>query len=548
MHCNLLIVDDEPNIVQSIRRVLHKEKYNVFTASGATEALLTLESNPIDVVVSDHRMPEMTGVKFLAEVSKRHPHTVRLMLSGEADMNVMMDAINEGNIFKFISKPWSDCNLRSVVREAANLALAAKLDPATGWLTKKSFSEKITQCLHKSQVVVVVGELRNASTAWGLLSQQQQRLLAGEIENRCRQRCELELPMASFDGGLIGFTTKRGLTEATLIDLADYLSLPVDIDGRLIAISVGLGYAESIAEDREGSQVISRAMLALNSVDYKASSPVAGFTVKSAIDLQMREQLEQDMQESLVNDEFFIMLQPQVSAQSHLIVGAEALIRWQHPRLGLIAPFKFIDIAERTGFINTLGFWVMKETTRMLKLLLDNEVDAVRMSFNVSPIQLIYSEMTDAWLSYLRQFANYHPQAISRLEFEVTESAVMTDPVRALRILRQLKDLGARIALDDFGTGHSSLAQLNKLPIDVLKFDRSLILHVETDAKSRTLVTHLSNMAADLNLETVAEGVETPFQIDFCTALGFDTIQGYAFYKPMLFAELETVLGGQRNE
>ncbi|MFT4862215.1 MAG: EAL domain-containing protein (putative c-di-GMP-specific phosphodiesterase class I) [Pseudohongiellaceae bacterium] len=184
----------------------------------------------------------------------------------------------------------------------------------------------------------------------------------------------------------------------------------------------------------------------------------------------------------------------------------------------------------------------------MLKLLLDKDIEKVRMSFNVSPIQLIYSEMTDTWLSFLRQFASNHPQAIGRLEFEVTESAVMTDPVRALKILAQLKDLGARIALDDFGTGHSSLAQLNKLPIDVLKFDRSLILHVETDAKSRTLVTHLSNMAADLHLETVAEGVETPFQIEFCTALGFDMIQGYAFYKPMLFDELEKVVGGQCNE
>jgi predicted signal transduction protein with EAL and GGDEF domain len=360
VHCNLLIVDDEPNIVRSIRRVLHKEKYNVFTASGATEALLTLESNLIDVVVSDHRMPEMTGVKFLAEVSKRHPQTVRLMLSGEADINVMMDAINEGNIFKFICKPWSDSNLRNVVREAANLALAAKLDPTTGWLTKKSFSDKITQRLNRSRVVVVVGELRNASTAWGLLSQPQQRLLADEIEKRCRQRCELELPMASFDGGLIGFTTKHGLAEETLIELADYLALPVDIDGRLIAISVGLGYAESSAADREGMDVIARAMMALNSVDYKAKSPVAGYTEKSGIDLRMREELEQDMQESLVKNEFFLMLQPQVNAQSHLIVGAEALIRWQHPKFGLIAPFKIIDIAERTGFINPLGFWVIK--------------------------------------------------------------------------------------------------------------------------------------------------------------------------------------------
>jgi EAL domain-containing protein (putative c-di-GMP-specific phosphodiesterase class I)/DNA-binding response OmpR family regulator len=543
-------VDDEPNIVSSIRRVLYKEKdkYNVFTASGASEALLTLDSNLIDVVVSDHRMPEMTGVKFLAEVSRRHPQTIRLMLSGEADIHVMVAAINEGNIFKFIGKPWSDSNLRDVVREAANLAMASKLDPTTGWLTKKSFCGKITQRLIISPLTVVVVELRNASAAWGFLSQAQQRALATELEQRCRKLCELALPMASFDGGLIAFATSAGLAEETLIELADQLSVPVDIDGRLVAIQVGLGFSESLIEDRVGSEVISRAMTALNAIDYKANNSVSGYTAKSGIDLRMREQLERDMQDGLVNDEFFLLLQPQVNARTHRIEGAEALIRWQHGEFGLIAPFKFIDIAERTGFIKHIGFWVMKETTRVLQHLLKTGVATVRVSFNVSPVQLIYSETTEIWLSYLSQFAISYPEAIGRLELEVTESAVMTNPRRASQILGQLKDLGVRIALDDFGTGHSSLAQFNKLPIDVLKFDRSLIQHVETDLKNQTLVTHLVNMASDLELETVAEGVETPYQIDFCRALGFSLIQGYAFFKPMLASEFYQVIGDQGDE
>ncbi len=546
MHCSLLIVDDEPNIISSIRRVLHKDKYIVYTATDATAALTTLDANPIDVVVSDHRMPEMTGVKFLAEVSKRHPHTVRLMLSGEADMDVMVDAINEGNIFKFISKPWSDTNLRNVVREAAELALSSKLDATTGWLTKKSFTDRLTQCISDRRAMVVVGELRNASATWGSLQPRERQTMANEIERRCAEVCELLVPMASFEAGLIAFATRADLPEQQLIELADRLSLPLEIDSRLVAIQVGLGYCASSLADNKGSKVIDRAMIALNSVDYKAQYSVAGFTAKTAVDLRMREQLERDMQQALSSDEFFLMLQPQVNARSHRVEGAEALIRWQHKEFGLVAPFKFIDIAERTGFINQMGFWVMRETTNVLRRILDMQIDNVRVSFNVSPVQLIYSEMNTAWLAYIEQFAREYPQAISRLELEVTESAVMTDPHRALQILSQLKAIGARIALDDFGTGHSSLAQLNKLPIDVLKFDRSLIQHVETDHKSKTLVTHLANMAKELSLETVAEGVETSYQIDFCTQLGFDMIQGYAFYKPMGVDDLAQTLSGQR--
>ncbi len=548
MHCNLLIVDDEPNIVSAIRRALHKEKYNVFTATGAREALLTLESHPIDVVVSDHRMPEMTGVKFLAEVNKRHPQTIRLMLSGEADVDVMVDAINDGNIFKFINKPWSDSNLREVVREAASVALASKLDPTTGWLTGKSFCDRVTQHLQGGKLVVVVGELRNAPTSWGLLSQSQQRLLAKELERRCSECFELTLPMTSFKDGLIGFATKANHAEEAWLDLADRLAVPVDIDGRLIATQVGLGFCESTEADKEGEELVSRAMIALNSIDYKANKIVAGYTEKSGADLRLREKLEQDMQDALLNDDFFLMFQPQVDVKTHRIIGAEALIRWQHKELGLVAPFKFIDIAERTGLINQMGFWVMRETTNILRRLLEADIGDVRISFNVSPIQLIHSETTEIWLSFLEQYARKYPQAIGRLEFEVTESALMTDPDRALKILKKLKDLGVRIALDDFGTGHSSLAQLNKLPIDVLKFDRSLLQHVETNAKSRTLVTHLANMASDLHLETVAEGVETPYQIEFCTQLGFDMIQGYAFFKPVVASELHTLLKGQGRE
>lgn len=548
MHCNLLIVDDEPNILSSLRRVLHKDEYSVFTASGGEEALATLAENPIDVVMSDHRMPHMSGVQFLAEVSKRHPKTVRLMLSGEADMGVMVDAINDGNIFKFVSKPWSDDKLREVVREAADLAMAARLDPTTQWLTKECFSSYVSQEFTCKTLRLVVGELRNASITWGLLSQEQQRLLAVEIENRCRLVFDLALPMANFGNGLFAFATESTGDDSPFKELSKRLSVPVEIDDRLIAIQVALGYSDSRMDDETVNDLVDRALTALNSIGHKSQTLIAGYTEKTGADLRMREQLERDMKAAMDNDNFYLEMQPQVDTKTHQIEGAEALIRWQHKDFGSVPPFKFIDIAERTGFINQMGFWVMKETTNVLKLLLSSGFESIRVSFNVSPVQLIYSEITETWLSYLENFAKEYPQAISRLELEVTESAVMTDPARAFDILTQLKGLGARIALDDFGTGHSSLAQLSKLPIDVLKFDRSLIQHIETDVKSRTLLTHLAKMSTALNLETVAEGVETDYQIGFCTDLGFNLIQGYAFYKPVKVETLIQLMKAQVND
>ena len=170
----------------------------------------------------------------------------------------------------------------------------------------------------------------------------------------------------------------------------------------------------------------------------------------------------------------------------------------------------------------------------------------VRLSFNVSPKQFASGTM-GAWVTVLRQYAAEQPELMKRLELEVTESTVMACADTARGLLEEFKSLGIRIAMDDFGTGHSSLAQLKGMPLDVLKLDRSLIQDIDDDERSLTLVRHLANMASDLNLEVIAEGVETDSQVQLCKEIGCDLIQGFAFYKPLEVDDFFRVLRSERH-
>lgn len=241
------------------------------------------------------------------------------------------------------------------------------------------------------------------------------------------------------------------------------------------------------------------------------------------------------MRLALPRNEFFLELQPQVSSLDHSIRGIESLCRWLHPSKGKISPEIFIDLAEQTGFINRLGRWVVEQGCATLNELNKLGIRDIRLSVNVSPRQ--FSQR--AWVDSVLSFLDTQEIGADQLELEITESSVMENAEHALKIISELSERGVRIAMDDFGTGHSSLGQINKLPIDVLKLDRSLIIDVESNQRSRSLLRNLLSLAHDLGFETIAEGVETAGQADLCRQYGCDLIQGYYFYKPMTIDKIK---------
>ncbi|BAL26817.1 EAL domain-containing protein [Azoarcus sp. KH32C] len=243
--------------------------------------------------------------------------------------------------------------------------------------------------------------------------------------------------------------------------------------------------------------------------------------------------LERKLRGALKRGEFELWYQPQFASADGRLTGMEALIRWRHGEDGLIPPVRFIPIAEETGIILDIGNWVLGEACRQARAWLDEGLPPLRMSVNLSVRQLRDATIVDT-VKHALADSGLDP---SLLELEITESSVMERPGEAIALLQHLKDLGLQLAIDDFGTGHSSLSYLKLFPLDHLKIDRSFVSDIEHDANDAMIVAAAVSLAHNLGLTVIAEGVETPVQIERLRELGCDELQGYLFSKPLPVAE-----------
>ena len=266
-----------------------------------------------------------------------------------------------------------------------------------------------------------------------------------------------------------------------------------------------------------------------------------GFALFGAHDggpAEARLNLELELRTAIDAGQFVLHYQPRVDVLSGLAVGMEALVRWQHPQRGLLAPGHFIAIAEETGLIVPMGAWVLRQAGLTLKRLQRAGATGLTMSVNVSARQFKNPRLVDE-VAEMLALAGCMPHQI---ELELTESAVMEQPDLAEATMRRLKALGVRLAMDDFGTGYSSLAALKRFPVDCVKIDRSFVNDIPGDAGDAALTRAIIAMGHSLGLHVVAEGVERPDQLDFLHREGCDEYQGYWFAKPMPESELTELL------
>jgi diguanylate cyclase (GGDEF)-like protein/PAS domain S-box-containing protein len=251
--------------------------------------------------------------------------------------------------------------------------------------------------------------------------------------------------------------------------------------------------------------------------------------------VQMRLLIETELKAALKNGELRVFYQPQISLANRTLKGAEALVRWQHPRLGLVSPAYFINVAEETGLIAEVGDWVLKETCHQVKAWLDKGHEKRVFAVNVSPKQLVYNDLFESVMQALSE-SGMSPEC---LEIEITESALMTVSEHATSQFEQLRGLGVRIAIDDFGTGYSSLAYLKNLPLDVLKIDKQFVDDIPHNEAGMQIVNTIIAMAHQLQLKVLAEGVETETQRDFLALRGCDFYQGYLMSPPVSAEDFE---------
>lgn len=249
--------------------------------------------------------------------------------------------------------------------------------------------------------------------------------------------------------------------------------------------------------------------------------------------------LEQDLRQALMKKEFVPFLQPIVALPSRDIIGFEALIRWNHPERGIVGPFEFVPVAERTGVVQLLDTMMIEKACEALPdLLAAAGHDNIYVAVNLSGINFESTDMLSG-ISNILKLYNTDPKHI---RLEITESALIDDPEGAEDILKGLKDLGLKIALDDFGTGYSSLSYLHKFSIDTIKIDRAFVDKIDQNPKSLDIVRAIIGLAKTFKLETVAEGIERDEEAVAVGSLGCDRGQGYYFSKPVSIDEAKKLL------
>jgi diguanylate cyclase (GGDEF)-like protein len=253
--------------------------------------------------------------------------------------------------------------------------------------------------------------------------------------------------------------------------------------------------------------------------------------------------LENMLRKALIQEELVLHYQPLIDLKKNSVIGVEALIRWQHPELGLLSPAHFISVAELSGLIIPIGQWVLKTACRQIKTWQKRLDQNISISVNLSARQFQQSDLVDEIRAALHE-TGINPSA---LELEITESNAMQNAENTIYILRELKALGVRIAMDDFGTGYSSLNYLKRFPIDTLKLDKMFVKDIETDTSDAAIVSAVISMAHSLKLKVVAEGVETEQQLAFLQEQKCDRIQGYLFSAPLSADELEAYLIERRS-
>jgi diguanylate cyclase (GGDEF)-like protein/PAS domain S-box-containing protein len=323
----------------------------------------------------------------------------------------------------------------------------------------------------------------------------------------------------------------------------DELTRPMTIDNEELHITPSIGISLCPQDGRDAQELLKHADAALYQAKRMGRATYRFFT--EALNENARERLnvERLLRKAIANDEFELYFQPQVLLGNGQIIGAEGLIRWNQPGIGLVTPGKFIPIAENSNLIVQIGNWVMQQACRQARLWQDKGFN-LKVSFNVSARQFMHPAEL---LGSLRAALTQSGVDARRIGVELTES-LLIDPQQMGDVLQEISVLGVQLALDDFGTGFSSLSYLRRFPIDILKIDQSFVSNADTDEDDAEMVKTIIGMAHNLRMKLVAEGVETARQAELLTEQGCEVAQGYHFSRPLTVTDFEALLRRQSGQ
>ncbi len=326
--------------------------------------------------------------------------------------------------------------------------------------------------------------------------------------------------------------------------IIDAIEEPIVLGGYDFHTTTSIGISLYPEDGEEAEVLLKHADTAMYAAKSEGKSGFRFFDLEMNRRAMARVEVERDLRRAIQQEEFELYFQPKFCLETQRLCGMEVLIRWQHPRYGMVMPDYFIPVAEETALIVPLGEWVIRATCRQLAKWHKEGLPLHRIAINLSILQVESDAFVDTTEAILKEFA-IPPELI---EFELTESMVLRNPGRSAKVLQRLRKLGIHLALDDFGTGYSSLAYLRQLPLDAIKIDRSFIQNVPESSEDNQIVRMIIALGKSAQMIVVAEGVETPLQRDCLAALGCDFLQGFLFSPPVNCREIEEIMRHHATE
>jgi len=563
----ILIIDDDEQIRQLLLDIL-SAIYDCREVSSAEDALGVLGRESFDLVISDINMGGMSGLELVPHVHAISPDSIVLMISGQSNIETAIEAMHAG-AFDYVMKPLEIRQVEAAVERALKQCLLlrekksykdqlenllkqrtaevnrlAYYDTLTELPNRTLFEDRLAQAVALAQrtgktlavLFISFDQLKKVNDTLGHALGDH---LLKEVAARVRACVSESDTVARFGGDLAVMLSQiEGAEDVVEIIgcIRENLNRSLRLDGQELFATASVGVSMFPDDGQESNSLIKNAGAALYLAKKSGGNAYQFYTPDMHARASKRFALETSLRHAVDNEEFLIHYQPRVAIDSLQIVGVEALVRWQHPELGLVSPAEFIPLAEETGLILPLGEWVLRTACKQNRKWQDKGFPAMSVGVNISARQFQQQHLAETVIRILDEVG----LAPRFLELELTESSIMSNV--AVDVLTGLKRQGVTVSVDDFGTGFSSLSYLKRLPINALKIDQSFVRDLTTDPDDAALVMAIVTLAHNLRLRVVAEGVETEEQLRFLRLLRCDEIQGYLISKPLPVEALEKLL------
>ena len=570
-HSRFNKVEDNPTIIRLLKRTSPVEEtmptlavLELFQGNPEIFAIPVVnEDNIPSGVVDRHTFVEsfikpytreIYGKKKISDFMNKSPIVVDKETSIDDIARIIIDAGMQHMVSGFIATDngqyigianGHDLLNEITQRKQANLFYLAHFDQLTKLPNRVLFLDRLTMaiiesCRQKTQVGLLFIDLDNFKHFNDSMGHGFGDKLLSTVASRlssCARECDT-VARLSGDEFTIMVENVNGQNDLDILcrRIVEIMELPLQIMGREVFITASIGTAMCPSDDEDPTGLLVKADAAMYEAKRSGRNTYRHYVSGMNLYSFDRMTLETDLRMALERSEFVLFYQPQVSVSIGTIVGNEALIRWQHPERGLLSPIHFIEIAEETGLIVSIGKWVIEEACRQHMIWVENGLEPMRMSVNISAMQFYqngFSEMVCSIVTASGMQPRY-------LELELTESMFMQDVEAVLKTMHELHDFGIKLAIDDFGTGYSNLSYLRRFPISRLKVDQSFIRHIECEPVNAEIVRAIAALGKSMSLELVAEGVETVNELGLAESSGCEFVQGYHFSKPLPAEQFET--------